>query len=95
MNLIVSFHPIIFSGLKKLNPKTYVERTVIKAIKNDISIYSIHTALDNHKRGVSNQLAKRLGLINNQILIPKNDTLKKLTTYVPEENATELLDKAL
>ena len=39
MNLIVSFHPIIFSGLKKLNPKTYVERTVIKAIKNDISIY--------------------------------------------------------
>jgi len=93
MNLIVSFHPIIFSGLKKLTPKTYVERTVIKAIKNDISIYSIHTTLDNHKQGVSNQLAKRLGLINNQILIPKKDNLKKLTTYVPEENATELLDK--
>ena len=93
MNLIVSFHPIIYSGLKKLTPKTYVERTVIKAIKNDISIYSIHTTLDNHKQGVSNQLAKRLGLINNQILIPKKDNLKKLTTYVPEENATELLDK--
>ena len=93
MNLIVSFHPIIFSGLKKLNPKTYVERTIIKAIKNNISIYSIHTALDNHKLGVSNQLAKRLGLINNQILITKKDTLKKLTTYVPKENATELLEK--
>ena len=93
MNLIVSFHPIIFSGLKKLNPKTYVERTIIKAIKNEISIYSIHTALDNQKHGVSNELAKRLGLINNRILIPKKDTLKKLTTYVPEENAFELLEK--
>ena len=93
MNLIVSFPPIIFSELKKLNPKTRVERTVIKAIKNNISIYSIHTALDNHKKGVSNELAERLGLINNQILIPKKDILKKLTTYVPEENASELLKK--
>lgn len=93
MNLIVSFHPIIFSELKKLNQKNQVERTVIKAIKNNISIYSIHTALDNHKQGVSNELAERLGLINNQILIPKKDTLKKLTTYIPEENASELLEK--
>ena len=37
-NLIVSFHPIIFSGLKKLNGKNYVERVVLKAIKNDIAI---------------------------------------------------------
>src|SRR5690606_22287680 len=47
-NLIVSFHPIIFSGLKKITGKDYVERTVIKAIRNNIAIYAIHTALDNH-----------------------------------------------
>ena len=46
-NLIVSFHPIIFNGLKKLTGKTYVERAVIKAIRHDIAIYAIHTALDN------------------------------------------------
>ena len=46
-NLIVSFHPIVFSGLKKLTGKTYVERVVQKAIKNDIAIFAIHTALDN------------------------------------------------
>ena len=46
-NLIVSFHPIIFNGLKKLNGKNYVEKVIAKAIKNDIAIYAIHTALDN------------------------------------------------
>ncbi|WP_439127918.1 Nif3-like dinuclear metal center hexameric protein, partial [Polaribacter sp.] len=43
-NLIVSFHPIIFGGLKKLNGNSYVERVVLKAIKNDIAIYATHTA---------------------------------------------------
>ena len=54
-NLIVSFHPIIFGGLKKLNGSTYVERAVIKAIQNNIAVYSIHTALDNSKFGVKCQ----------------------------------------
>ena len=48
LNLIVSFHPIIFSGLKKLTQSTYVEKVIGKAIKNDICVYAIHTALDNH-----------------------------------------------
>jgi len=51
-NLIVSFHPIIFKGLKKITGKTYVERVVIKAIKHNIAIFSIHTALDNAIDGV-------------------------------------------
>jgi dinuclear metal center YbgI/SA1388 family protein len=55
-NLIVSFHPIIFGGLKKLNGDTYVERVVLKAIKNDIAIYAMHTALDNKKDGVSGKI---------------------------------------
>ena len=86
-NLIVSFHPIIFGGLKKLNGNSYVERAVLKAIKNDIAIYATHTALDNSKNGVSAKMCEVLGLVNNKILIPKKGIIKKLTTYVPTKKA--------
>ena len=86
-NLIVSFHPIIFSGLKKLNGKNYVERVVLKAIKNDIAIYAMHTALDNSFQGVNAKICEILGLQNKKVLIPQKNTIKKLTTYVPTENA--------
>jgi dinuclear metal center YbgI/SA1388 family protein len=71
-NLIISFHPIIFSGIKKLNGNTYVERVVLKAIKNNIAIYAMHTALDNKKDGVSGKICEVLGLKNTEILIPKS-----------------------
>ncbi len=93
-NLIVSFHPIIFSGLKSITGKTYVERVVLKAIKHGISIYAIHTALDNSSLGVNNMICEKLGLNNRQILIPKSNTIKKLTTYVPKSEA-EVLRNAL
>ena len=89
-NLIVSFHPIIFSGLKKLNGKNYVEKAVLKAIKNDIAIYATHTALDNSNLGVSAKMCEVLGLENTKILIPKKGIIKKLTTYVPSQNAKKL-----
>jgi len=89
-NLIVSFHPIIFSGLKKLNGRNYVERVVLKAIKNDIAIYATHTALDNSKVGVSAKMCEVLGLQNTQILIPKKNIIKKLITYVPHAEAENL-----
>jgi dinuclear metal center YbgI/SA1388 family protein len=89
-NLIVSFHPIIFGGLKKLNGNTYVERVVLKAIKNDIAIYATHTALDNSKNGVSAKICEVLGLKNTKILIPKKGIIKKLTTFVPTKNAEAL-----
>ncbi|BAO76288.1 Nif3-like dinuclear metal center hexameric protein [Winogradskyella sp. PG-2] len=89
-NLIVSFHPIIFKGLKKLTGKTYVERVVIKAIQNNIAIFSIHTALDNAIEGVNSIICDQLGLKNKQILIPQSSTIKKLQTYVPKTNAAEL-----
>ncbi|MGJ8745149.1 Nif3-like dinuclear metal center hexameric protein [Polaribacter sp.] len=93
-NLIVSFHPIIFGGLKKLNGNSYVERVVLKAIKNDIAIYAPHTALDNSENGVSAKMCEVLGLENTKILIPKKGIIKKLTTFVPVEKA-EALRKAL
>ena len=89
-NLIVAFHPIIFKGLKRLNGTNYVERTVIKAIKNEISIYAVHTALDNSVKGVSAKMAQMLDLTNYKVLLPKKGQLRKLITYVPEPSADEI-----
>ena len=93
-NLIVSFHPILFSGLKKITGKTYVERTVQKAIKNDIAIFSNHTALDNAWNGVNSMICQKLGLKDREILMPQNSTIKKLITFVPI-NAVEEVRNAI
>lgn len=89
-NLIVSFHPIIFKGLKKLTGSTYVERVVMKAIKHDVAIYSMHTALDNAFHGVNDIICNQLELSNKQILIPQSQTIKKMTTFVPTEEIEQL-----
>lgn len=89
-NLVVAHHPIIFSGLKKINGKNYVEKAVIKAIKNDIAIYAIHTNLDNVINGVSGKMAAMLGLKNTGILFEKDQVLKKLFTFVPTDKAEQV-----
>lgn len=89
-NLVVAHHPIIFSGLKKINGKNYVEKAVITAIKNDIAIYAIHTNLDNVLNGVNGKMAQLLGLKNCSILSPKSNTLKKLYTFVPAAQAEQV-----
>jgi dinuclear metal center YbgI/SA1388 family protein len=73
-NLIIAHHPIIFSGLKKINGNHYIEKTIIKAIKNDIAIFAIHTNLDNaFRNGVNSKLAEKLELINTTVLTPKKE----------------------
>lgn len=89
-NLIVSFHPIIFGGLKKFNGNNYVERVVMKAIKNDIAIYATHTALDNSFNGVSAKMCEVLQLQNKAVLIPQKGTIKKLVTFVPVKDADKV-----
>ena len=89
-NLVVCFHPILFSGLKKITGKNYVERAIIKAIKNDIAIYAVHTALDNHQQGVNKIFCDVLGLINSKILVPKENFIRKLITYTIPENLEKL-----
>ncbi|HEX8331277.1 MAG TPA: Nif3-like dinuclear metal center hexameric protein [Segetibacter sp.] len=89
-NMIVAHHPIIFSGLKKINGKNYIERAVIAAIKNDISIYAIHTNLDNILQGVNGKMADLLGLENRQVLLPKQNNLMKLLTFVPVDHMEEV-----
>jgi dinuclear metal center YbgI/SA1388 family protein len=89
-NLVVCFHPILFSGLKKITGKNYVERSIIKAIKNDIAIYAVHTALDNHPEGVNKIFGTALGLINTKILIPKEQFIRKLVTFTIPENVEKV-----
>ncbi|OIQ16255.1 MAG: Nif3-like dinuclear metal center hexameric protein [Flavobacterium sp. MedPE-SWcel] len=89
-NLVVCFHPILFSGLKKITGKNYVERAIVKAIKNDIAIYAVHTALDNHKQGVNKIFCNALGLTNTKVLVPKESFIHKLVTFTTPENVLEL-----
>lgn len=91
-NMIVAHHPLIFSGLKKIMGRNYVERIVKKAIKNDINIFAAHTNLDNMRHGVNAKIAAKLGLINTSILQPKASLLSKLQTYVPIANAEAVRD---
>ena len=82
-NVVVSHHPIVFKGIKKLTGKNYVERTLIKAIQHDIAIYALHTNLDNYRFGVNYEIGKRLGLHKLKVLAPATDKLIKLVTFVP------------
>jgi len=82
-NMIVAHHPLIFSGLKKITGRNYVEKIVRKAIKNELNIYAAHTNLDNMFAGVNAKIAERLGLLDTKILQPKGGTLSKLHTYAP------------
>lgn len=90
LNFVFCFHPIIFSGLKSITGKNYVERAVLKALENKITIYAIHTAFDNDYFGVNYKICEVLGLKNQQILMPKQNQLKKLEVYVPVDSAENL-----
>jgi len=91
-NLIVAHHPIVFRGLKQLTGKNYIERTIIKAIKHDIAIYAIHTNLDSISSGVNKKISDLMGLKHTRILRPKDDTLSKLTTFIPKENTESVMN---
>jgi len=90
LDLIVCHHPIIFSGIKKLNGKNYIERCVAKAIKNDIAIYAAHTNLDSVFGGVNSKICEKLELQNCRILAPTSGFLKKLVTFVPVADAEKV-----
>lgn len=91
-NLVVAHHPIIFSGLKKITGKNYIECTIIKAIKNDIAIYAIHTNADNVLNGVNKMMADKIGLANCSILALKAGLLSKFYVYVPLAHVNEVRD---
>ncbi len=70
-NLIVSHHPLLFRGLKTISDLTDVQRTVRKAVKNDVAVVSMHTNMDNAQGGVNFKMAEKLGLTDVQFMAPK------------------------
>lgn len=89
-NMIVSHHPLIFCGIKKLTDGSLVERCVRKTIENHIALYASHTNMDSVLGGVSSKMAEKLGLKNCKILHPISHHLLKLITFVPKANADEV-----
>lgn len=89
-NLIVSHHPLIFRGYKSITGRDYTERCVIKAIKHDITICSMHTNMDNAPQGVNKKMADKLGLQHVRTLAPQEENLLKLVTFVPTAHAEKL-----
>lgn len=89
-NLVISHHPLIFKGLKRLTGDDYVQRCIIKAIGHDIAIYSAHTNLDSVEEGVNGRIAQKIGLEHCRILAPVAGQLLKLVTFVPQAEADKV-----
>jgi dinuclear metal center YbgI/SA1388 family protein len=93
-NLIISHHPLIFQGIKSVTGKSFTEKILIKAIKEDIAVYAAHTNLDIFTQGVSRKMAEKLNLHNIKVLSPLKNSLLKLVTYIPESHL-EVVREAL
>jgi len=89
-NLIISHHPVIFNEIKKITGKTYTERIIIKAIKDNMAIYAAHTNLDNVMEGVNYKICQKLDLDNLRILSPVKGELRKIVTFVPLDHADKV-----
>jgi len=85
--MIISHHPILFSAIKKLTGDHYVERCLIKAIRNDIALYAMHTNADAIREGVNRIICQKIGLENTRILLPRQEELRKLVFFVPPDHA--------
>jgi dinuclear metal center YbgI/SA1388 family protein len=91
--LIISHHPIVFRPIKKLSDKNYVTRCIIKAIQNNIALYSAHTNIDAVRQGVNARICEKIGLKNTQVLVPRTEELRKLVFFVPVSHADKVRKK--
>ncbi|HLN56423.1 MAG TPA: Nif3-like dinuclear metal center hexameric protein [Bacteroidales bacterium] len=91
-NVIISHHPVIFGGIKKLTPENGTGRILFKCIKSGIALYSAHTNLDISHSGVSRKMAGKLGLKNIKVLQPLGNQLIKLVTYIPVSHLDQVRD---
>ncbi|MCU4177649.1 Nif3-like dinuclear metal center hexameric protein [Carboxylicivirga sp. N1Y90] len=89
-NVVVSHHPIMLSGVKRITGKNDTERVLLKAIKNDIAIYASHTNVDSVMKGVSGRMCEKLNLKDCKVLAPKKNSLIKLVTFVPTNNIEQV-----
>lgn len=93
-DLIITHHPLIFKGVKKISSSNYIERNIKTLLVNNIQLISWHTNLDHVFQGVNYTFAQKIGLENCQILAPQTSRLLKLITYCPIEH-TENVQQAL
>ena len=91
-NLIISHHPLLFRGLKKITGRTYQERVVTAAIKHDIAIYCAHTNMDSAVGGVNFKMAEKLGLKNVRVLSQQQGTMRKVVVFVPVDAAHNVVE---
>jgi len=85
-DIVISHHPLIFNGIKKITGVSATDRILYKVIKNDIAVYASHTNLDMMNEGVSRKMAQKLGLRNIKVLLPLKGKLMKLVTFIPEDH---------
>ena len=90
--MVISHHPLIFKPLKHLSGKTATEKIILKAVLNNISVYSMHTNLDTVRGGVSYRLAEKMKLRNIKPLMPLDSKLLKLVVFVPLDHAENVRD---
>lgn len=93
-NLIISHHPLMLQGIKNLRADSYVQRCIIKAIRNNLNLYSAHTNLDAVMLGVSGRMADKLQLTEREILQPAGK-LYSLAFYTPIANADKVRQAVL
>ncbi|MDR2065587.1 MAG: Nif3-like dinuclear metal center hexameric protein [Prevotellaceae bacterium] len=90
INLVISHHPVIFSGLKKITGQNSTQKIIAKAIKHDIALYAAHTNMDNVTGGVNTKICEKLGLVDCKILSPRKNELVKIVVFVPESHAEKV-----
>jgi dinuclear metal center YbgI/SA1388 family protein len=91
--MIISHHPILFTAIKKITGSNYVERCLIKAIRNNIALYAMHTNVDAVREGVNRIICDKIGLENTRILLPRQEELRKLVFFVPPDHAGVVREK--
>ncbi len=89
-NLVVTHHPILFKGIKRLTGRTEVERCVMLAMELGVALYAAHTNLDSIEGGVSHALAGALGVQSERILAPRAALLYTLNVHTPVEAADQV-----
>ncbi|MCI5983214.1 MAG: Nif3-like dinuclear metal center hexameric protein [Bacteroidales bacterium] len=89
-NMILSHHPIMFRGLKRLTGSDPDQRTVMRAVQNDVALVAFHTPADKGIEGTSGSLGRILGMTDLRILAPETEALCKVVTYVPTSHTQKV-----
>ncbi len=90
--VLISHHPLLFRGLKQLTPEDEVGRVIWKAVKDDVTILSVHTNLDSGQPGLNSWLAERLAILDPVPLKPAPGAFLKLVVFVPIDHQTTVAE---